>query len=162
MLEAAASNRRANSGILTHSYVIYTSWSLPRTISEGIMAVIHLINPYDGTAMGSMQGVGGRQVPLGLAYIAATLREDGHDVMITDEVIMQDGLKAVSSKVPDAILLSVYPSSMNRARSIVKRARSLNPKTLVIAGGAIAQATTAESYMLDLDADVIVLGEGRA
>lgn len=120
------------------------------------------VNPYEGKGLGALQGVGGKQVPLGLCYIAAILEKEGHKVQIIDELVAQDAIEHISKNDPPSIIfLGVYPSCADRAKKVIDAAKEKNKDVLVVVGGAVGQKSTAAHWLDFLNADVVVLGEGE-
>jgi len=112
--------------------------------------------------------------PLGLSYVAASLRADGHDVAALDLCFENDVETAVSRAVeevsPDVVGLSLrniddvsYPRSVcyiDQYRETIGLVRRYSNARVVI-GGAGLTIMPAE-FMKLLDADYAVAGEGEA
>lgn len=117
--------------------------------------------------------------PLGIAYIAAMLEREGYDVRILDAFIegwdqeerinpekIRVGLtfaqikEAVAAYEPDVVCVtSMFTSQRKNAHAVARVAKEVDPKTVVIVGG--AHATSApESVLEDPNVDAVVLGEG--
>ena len=117
-------------------------------------------------------------LPLGLAYIAASARQGGHDVSIIDSVgaaphrLVRDGPVAILGLGVDEIVEAIEPDTqivglgetftyqwfiVQRILAAVKKAR---PDVLLVVGGehftGLPEYTLAES-----EADVVVVGEGE-
>jgi len=117
--------------------------------------------------------------PLGLAYLAAVLEKNGFKVEILDCFILgQENKKTIGNftrigltdeEIKAAILKSgakivgissMFTSLAGDSINTVKLVREVNPKALVVIGG--AHATLAyESILQDKDIDIVVLGEGE-
>ena len=123
------------------------------------MVKVLLTNTYDQAAMGALQEVGGKQIPLGLCYIAAMLEKEGHTVAINDELVGQDALSRISKIKPDVVFLSVFPSSVERAIRLAKACKEIG--AMVVVGGAVAHTNVAKYYLDRIGADVLVMGEGE-
>lgn len=76
--------------------------------------------------------------PLGLLYIAAFLRQHGHQVALHDPYIGQSEADFVDRMMtwrPDAVAVAVYTVSEAFCYHIARLAKKLDPRVLVIAGG---------------------------
>src|SRR3989338_2356157 len=77
--------------------------------------------------------------PLGLLYIAASLKEDGHNVSIVDynlEKIKQDDLcRIVAERKIEAVGISVVTPKVHGAMELAKFVKRKFPEIIVIAGG---------------------------
>ena len=116
---------------------------------------------------------------LGLTYIAAAIREAGHEVKILDcftsstkyfhigsnfiryslsddEILVQ--IKQVS---PDVVgVSSMYTSSCQDAHNVARIVKEFNPAILVVFGGNHATILT-ERVLKDENVDLVVMGEGE-
>ena len=117
-------------------------------------------------------------LPLGLAYIAAVLRNDGHDVGVVDALgaapdrmvpegdIWRLGLspeEIVERIDPDAQAIgvtSMWSYSWPIVRELLRRIRERFPSVPIVCGGEHFTATAAHS-MSQAPIDYIVLGEGE-
>lgn len=117
--------------------------------------------------------------PLGIAYIGAMLEREGYDVKILDAFIegwdqeerinpekIRVGLsfaqikEVVAAYDPDVVCVtSMFTSQRKNAHAVARVAKEVDPKMVVIVGG--AHATSApESVLEDPCVDAAVLGEG--
>lgn len=113
---------------------------------------------------GRLSAAGGELPMLGLAYIAASLRDQEHIVKIFDyEVKGQDFSEAeadIRTFQPDVLGMTVYITNMKRCAKIAEIAKSINPDIFVVLGGpqiSIFPETGMESQSVDL----CVLSEGE-
>lgn len=111
--------------------------------------------------------------PVGAAYIAASLKEKGHEVRILDLCFVEDDIKAVTSSLagffPDVIGLSIRNidnltfnksiSYLPRIRSIVECIKS-STSSPVIAGGS-GFSIFPEEMLRFLGLDAGIIGEGE-
>ncbi|MHA1369827.1 MAG: B12-binding domain-containing radical SAM protein [Promethearchaeota archaeon] len=102
--------------------------------------------------------------PLGLSYIAAVLREDGHTVRVADALAenMSDEnvLSIIEEFHPDLIGITTNISNSYKACVIAAHIRLTFPKIPVVMGG--PWATTEYEYILNKRfATYIVIGEGE-
>jgi len=115
--------------------------------------------------------------PLGLAYIAAVLEKDGHDVHVIDSVAQGNEIqrkkmihlgldwaeikKRIKRIAPDAIAISCsYSSQSKNSYRVADIAKQVNPKIKVLMGGAHPSSVPNEVLALD-SVDYVVLGEGE-
>ena len=103
--------------------------------------------------------------PLGLLYIAASLKEDGHNVSIVDynlEKIKQDDLcRIVVERKIEAVGISVVTPKVHGAMELAKFVKRKFPEIIVIAGGPHATLVP-EELMKECPAiDFIIQGEGE-
>ena len=101
-------------------------------------------------------------VPLGIASIAAVLRDSGHQVSIVDLRYQDesDMVKAIETNA--AQLVGFYASTdlASRVRQLGKKAREAATEICLVAGG--PHATLEPEYFLREVFDVVVMGEGDA
>ena len=118
--------------------------------------------------------------PLGLAYIAAVLEDNGYEVTILDALaegndqrddlgggLIRVGLTEaqvkdyISNRAPDVIgvscMFSMYDSDYLR---VAKLAKEVCPKAVVVYGGSHASVAP-ESVLRDRNVDLVVKGEGE-
>jgi radical SAM superfamily enzyme YgiQ (UPF0313 family) len=107
---------------------------------------------------------GGIDVPLGVAYIASTLREAGIDVAVIDMPIERMGWKDLETEVErlhphvvgiTAITIS-YPQALNAAQVV----KSIDPEIPVILGGPHVTFTPRETLGHEV-VDFVVMHEGE-
>ena len=103
------------------------------------------------------------QQPLGIAYLAAVLGRQGHDVKLIDAPAMQYGkedlLKEVRSFAPDLVGISATTASFTKALATAKEVKSQFDLTVVVGGPhvtALPEATLENPCF-----DIGVVGEGE-
>jgi len=118
-------------------------------------------------------------LPLGLAYVAAALREDGHDVSVLDAVLRKPDQQTVDGPLqyiglrpeeiaeaidPDADAIGVsvmFSFTWPLAKRIIRGVKERYPDKAVVAGG--EHCTGMPEYSLrGAPIDYVVLGEGEA
>jgi anaerobic magnesium-protoporphyrin IX monomethyl ester cyclase len=117
-------------------------------------------------------------LPLGLAYIAATLREDGHEIGVIDALgeapdrMVPEGDIWRLGLSPDEIVARIEPDtkaigvtnmwsySWPIVRELLQKLRAAHPKLPIVCGGEHFTATT-ELSMTQAPIDYIVRGEGE-
>lgn len=116
--------------------------------------------------------------PLGLAYIAAFLRKNGHTVEIFDSVIQKPyghptgdkihlgaGWDIISNKIssynPDVVgISSMFTSQAECMHQVARLVKVLDPHLVTIVGGAHPSALPKET-LEDKNVDFVVIGEGE-
>jgi len=104
------------------------------------------------------KGVGELYHPLGLLYIASTLRERGHMVRLHDEYVDSGFGRTMQEFRPDVVGIGVTSPLMDRAALLTRIAKGAGAK--VIIGGPHVTALPAESLEA-AEADAAVVGEGE-
>ena len=101
--------------------------------------------------------------PLGLAYIAAVLEEEGHRVKIIDTPTLRMSLNAwiqeVKSWSPDIIGFSILTPTAPKAYLAAKKIKEEISDAILVAGG--QHPTFMLSEALDNGFDIVVRGEGE-
>jgi anaerobic magnesium-protoporphyrin IX monomethyl ester cyclase len=104
-------------------------------------------------------------VPMGLYYVGAMLKENGHPVDILNWYNMRDRPEAIRQTLeklgPDIIGFSIVHANRWGAIDIARTAKTLNPKTRIVLGG--IGATFLWQHLLThfKDIDYVVTGEGE-
>jgi anaerobic magnesium-protoporphyrin IX monomethyl ester cyclase len=109
--------------------------------------------------------VGGEQIPLGIFYLAATLRQNGYDVSVTDAEALkrteEDILDELRQIRPDFVGISSTTVAFHRALKIAVILKENIPGIPVVLGG--SHVTSNPAHALSYDAfDYGVIGEGEA
>jgi len=110
---------------------------------------VALVNPGSPRAL--------KKENLGLAYLAATLRADGHQVCIVDEVAGQNLVSRLESFKPDIIGISFMTMFAPRAYALAARLRK-QFRVPLIAGGAHPTALPQEACRYF---DLVIRGEAE-
>lgn len=127
---------------------------------------ILLINPPDETRATLGPGTAFIQhyEPLGLLYVAAVLRQGGHQVTVLDaarhELDAAAVVRHVAKQVPDAVGLSTLTCSGAQVMRIGRRIKQARPETFVMLGN-IHASVFAQEYLRAGACDVVVHGEGE-
>jgi len=143
-----------------------------------VMKRIVLIRPHMLIPQYSFTGL--TVPPLGLAYVAATLRRDGHKVTLIDSVgeaieqhvpyhddYILHGLSTaqILERIPaDTDLIGVscmFSHEFPVSRDLIVAIKGRFPDALLIAGGEHVTALPDESLSQCLGIDIVVLGEGE-
>ncbi|MBT3278824.1 MAG: radical SAM protein [Phycisphaerales bacterium] len=113
------------------------------------------------------RGVAGVMPPLGLAWIAAVLEEDGHDVQIfdappegLDEQGCVDALRSRSEAGWDIVGISATTRQFSSALRIAQMCREAFSGVEIVLGGVHASARPDEALACDA-IDLVVRGEGE-
>jgi len=114
-----------------------------------------------------------RWAPLGLAYLAAALRQSGHEVWLQNRLNMRiwDGLslaeadhatgRLIEQISPDLIGISGVTASFGDALAVAELARRVRPGATIVLGGPHATTVPAETLERITAADCLVMGEGE-
>jgi radical SAM superfamily enzyme YgiQ (UPF0313 family) len=112
---------------------------------------------------GALAGAGTYLPPLGLAYLAAAVR-DRHEVRIVDAEVLgwteRELLDEVARWSPQVVGLTVVTPALPRVLSICRALKAKNPSVITVLGGPYPSACPIET--LECEAvDVAVAGEGE-
>lgn len=103
--------------------------------------------------------------PLGPAYLAAVLLEDGFDVEILDLVVEKDPDKLLKNRFevdpPALVGISATIFSLSSAFKTARRVRELAPGVRIVLGGPATVFPPADLFARCRDLDHIVVGEGE-
>lgn len=100
--------------------------------------------------------------PMGLGYLAAVSRANGHEVWVKDMEIEPEGLERfLSERQPDVVGLTILTLPYPLSQQIIRRIRKTLPNTLIVIGGVHVSAVKEEALLDNPDADLAVLGEGE-
>ncbi|MBN1161504.1 MAG: cobalamin-dependent protein [Dehalococcoidales bacterium] len=129
------------------------------------MKILLLTPPTDlARSYGGLKEFSNPEPSLGLAYIAALLRENGYDVAILDGYVNQFSVDETAVKIagikPDILGISVLTTSAFVVEKIVEKVQKLLPDTLIVMGNLHA-SLFAEELLTKKQADVIVHQEGE-
>jgi radical SAM superfamily enzyme YgiQ (UPF0313 family) len=129
------------------------------------MKILLLIPPTDLTrSYGKLKSFSNPQPSIGIAYIAAVLRDNGYDVKVVDAYVNQYTLEEIMGIVnryaPDIIGMSVLTPSADVVYEISKNIRIAFPDMKIVMGNMHA-SLFAEEILLQNYADYIVHREGE-
>lgn len=102
--------------------------------------------------------------PLGLAYLAAILEEDGVDVRVTDGsrgLSLAEVMSELKAYQPDIVGISCTTPTFLDAIGLAEAVRQAFPKAVIMLGGAHVTAIPREALLEEVF-DVGVVGEGEA
>ncbi|HZD59044.1 MAG TPA: cobalamin-dependent protein, partial [Anaerolineae bacterium] len=103
-------------------------------------------------------------MPLGLAYLAGSLRRAGFEVEIYDAMSLfqdADQIQAHISDVrPDAVGITAYTATVKAAIEVLKSAKEAMPKVITIIGG-VHPTHMATEVLANSAIDYVVRGEGE-
>ena len=113
---------------------------------------------------GRLSGAAGELPMLGLAYIAASLRDQGNTVKIIDYEVNNWPMGRVHLDIesfdPDIVGMTAYITNMKRCSTVAKIAKMVNSKISVVLGGPQVSIFPEEAFNSP-DVDLIVLSEGE-
>ena len=105
-----------------------------------------------------------RYFPFGLAYVAATLRNDGHRVSVVDmegeDLTLEQAVERIASSDPRMVGFGGMVTRFRFVREIATGLRSLLPDVFMVAGNSGA-TTLPELYLDRCHLDAVVIGEGE-
>lgn len=106
------------------------------------------------------ENAGGVFAPLGLQYIAAAVKEQGHEVSLID-MTFQDKLVISENQLKDVDVVGISFSSplASRAYQVLESIKRIKPDLICIAGG--SHPTISPEECLIRGFDIAVLGEGE-
>jgi anaerobic magnesium-protoporphyrin IX monomethyl ester cyclase len=104
-------------------------------------------------------------MPLGLAYLAGSLRTSGYDPVIYDAMSLfhesPDIARTIEAHQPDIVAVTAYTATVNAARGVLALAREAAPEAVTVMGG-IHPTFMADEVLSWPEVDYIVRGEGEA
>lgn len=102
---------------------------------------------------------------LGLGYIAAVLRRDGHEVEVFDSLVRnlnpRDAIREVLSREFDCLGITSNHYHQNTLIPTVREVRKQRPDARIIVGGYLPTLSTEELLTTCPEIDIAVLGEGE-
>lgn len=125
------------------------------------MARAALVNPPVETDLQSHRNHG----HLGLAYIAACLLRDGHQVIVLDcknEPLSDDEIgRRLADFRPDLVGITAMTHEIHRAARVCEIAHQVLPRALTMVGGPHATAMPERTLLEFAGIDIAVAGEGE-
>jgi anaerobic magnesium-protoporphyrin IX monomethyl ester cyclase len=113
---------------------------------------------------GRLSVAAGELPMLGLAYIASSLRDQGHQVKIIDYEVNHWPMSMIAKDVeefsPDVVGMTVYITNMKRCDMVAKIVKSVNPRIRVIFGGPQCSIFPEEAFHSE-HVDIVALSEGE-
>jgi radical SAM superfamily enzyme YgiQ (UPF0313 family) len=113
---------------------------------------------------GRLSAAAGELPMLGLAFIAASLRDQGHEVKIIDYEVNAWPMQRVESDIrafaPHVVGLTAYITNMKRCARVAAIAKSISADILTILGGPQVSIFPEEAFHSD-SIDMIVMSEGE-
>lgn len=113
---------------------------------------------------GRLSAAAGELPMLGLAYIAAALRDQGHEVRIIDYEVNAWSIDRVEGDVrafaPHVVGMTAYITNMRRCARVASIVKSISPAIVTILGGPQVSIFPDEAFASD-SIDMIVLSEGE-
>ena len=103
---------------------------------------------------------------LGLGYVAAVLRQDGHEVEILDALVRnlkpQEAIREVLAREFDCLGITANHYHKNVLISTVRQVRQEKRNGFIIVGGYLPTLSTADLLTTCREIDIAVLGEGES
>lgn len=130
-----------------------------------VMLIYPPVSVEERYARGVGKGVGGDLPPLGIASLAAFIRERGYSVDAVDSVglnlTVEDLLRRIDEARPAVVGFSALTVNFHRALACAEQIRSRFPHILTLLGGHHATITPREVLSTDNFFDILCLGEGE-
>jgi radical SAM superfamily enzyme YgiQ (UPF0313 family) len=108
---------------------------------------------------------GGRQIPLGVFYLASTIRQAGHSVRVIDGEAAGASAVEIGCRMmehpPDVVGISATTVAFHRALEMAREVKSRLPAVPVVIGGPHVTAAV-HDVMRHPEIDIAVIGEGEA
>ncbi len=100
--------------------------------------------------------------PLGLVYIAASMRKAGLKMELFDGTFRtkEDFMKKVKSYRPDIIAFTIMTRNLRDVKELIKQIREFDRNIKTVAGGP-HPSVMPEDMMNNYDIDIVVVGEGE-
>ncbi|MEW6259218.1 MAG: radical SAM protein [Thermodesulfobacteriota bacterium] len=103
--------------------------------------------------------------PLGLAYLAASLEEAGHRVVVLDYVVYPYSIDRLRYWIerfsPDIVGVTAVTMNVNKALQVVRDVKAIAPETVTVIGGPHATFAAEETLQDCSELDIVVLGEAE-
>lgn len=101
-------------------------------------------------------------MPLGLGYLAAYVKDNGHDVVVKDMEVEPDKLEEfLIEESPQCVGISVQTLLYPLAQDVIKRVRKTLNSTKIVVGGPHVSAVKSEMLKDNPEVDIAVYGEGE-
>ncbi len=122
--------------------------------------MISLVNPLLNTEV--ISKIDFKTPPIGLAYIASVLRENGFKVRIIDNVVEKLSLDEIVKKVKDSIIVGITTTTptFNTALRYAKKIKSALKNVFIILGGIHASFMPYSALKHEF-VDAVCVGEGE-
>src|SRR4030042_2911618 len=112
----------------------------------------------------NLKHFGGDAEPLGLAYVAAAVRHDGHHVEIIDAPVQNFTAEMIAQKAKndkfDLVGITGLTPAYSRVKATVEAIKIISPNTITVIGGPHGSILPEETIK-ELNNDFIVIGEGE-
>lgn len=122
--------------------------------------MITLINPSSSTE--AISKVDFKTPPIGLAYLASVLRENGFKVRIIDNVVERLSIDEIVKRVRDSLVVGITTTTptFNTALKYAKRIKSLLKNVFIVLGGIHVSFMPYSALKYDF-VDAVCVGEGE-
>lgn len=108
---------------------------------------------------------GGETIPLGLLYLASSIRADGYPVKIIDAEILGLNTKAATEKIlaeePGMVGFTAVTVSVDNAAAVAEEIKKTNPNIITVIGGHHLTTAPEETLKRFPQFDIGVIGEGE-
>ncbi len=104
-------------------------------------------------------------MPLGLAYLAGSLRQAGYEPEIYDAMSLFHDMaqvrRSLADRRPDVVAVTAYTATMPAALDVLRAAKDECPGVVTVIGG-VHPTHMAEEVLADRAVDYVVRGEGES
>ena len=125
---------------------------------------ILLVNPPYSDVYTRVSTAEGVVPPLGLAYLAAYIREKGFNVQILDANALEIPIENIKDHIPhdvDIVGTVSFTPSLNKSCKILSICKNINPNIVTVLGGAHISALPKDTIEKYDSVDIGVIGEGE-
>src|SRR3989338_9867283 len=107
--------------------------------------------------------VAGTLPPLGILYLAAYLKREGHDVCVVDGSVesYQMLMSVIAEKKPELVGISALTFIWKKAVKIVEAVKRKNPEIFVVVGGPHPTFFPKQCFIDAPSLDAVVINEGE-
>jgi anaerobic magnesium-protoporphyrin IX monomethyl ester cyclase len=102
---------------------------------------------------------------IGLAYLAAVLQKEGHEVRVIDAPALHQTYSHIAQIIgsfqPDLVGVTAVSATFNSALQVAQIAKQANPKTLTVLGGPHVSIAEDQFLLQHPEVDFVVKGEGE-
>lgn len=102
---------------------------------------------------------------LGLGYIAASLKRDGHEVVIADcprdRITLAQWPNVVASHAPDVVGIQVFTCNYANVCEMIRIVKARVPSAITVCGGPHATAAPDQTLLENPALDFVIMGEGE-
>jgi anaerobic magnesium-protoporphyrin IX monomethyl ester cyclase len=127
---------------------------------------ITLVHPINGTVYSRFKRALIKRLPIGLAYVAAYLEQNGHKIYVIDgdalDLDIDSTVEEILKTKPDAIGVTATTPIIHNAMDIISKVKERDKRIFAFIGGPHVSAMPQETLLMGKGfLDAIVFGEGE-